>query len=97
MAKQFRTKRRYAYKDEEKLVTILKDVALNYGRSMNSVSLGEKHGVKAKQIQQWACNLRGMGVKIPKYRRTGIYLRVVDELRKEHPKMVQTHRKGKTA
>lgn len=98
--KNFVAKRRYNKMDEDQLVSILKDVALRYGRGgMNSTALAKEHGVKPKQVQQWACNLRGLGVDIPKYRRAGIYLRVVDELRKEHPNRVKVakHRKGKTA
>lgn len=100
MAKTNVPKRRYNKMDEDQLVLILKDVALSYGRGgMNSVALAKKHGVKPKQVQQWACNLRGLGVDIPKYRRAGIYLRVVDELRKEHPTRVRAakHRKGKNS
>lgn len=91
MAKtQFKVKRRYNKMDEELLVSILKDIGLRYGRgNMNSVALAKEHGVKPKQVQQWACNLRGLGVDIPKYRRAGIYLRVVDEIRKEHPQRVK--------
>lgn len=99
MSKQVLVKRRYSKLDEDRMVVVLKDVALRYGRGgMNSVALAKEHGVKPRQVQQWACNLRGMGVDIPKYRRAGIYLRVVDELRKEHPNRVKAKhpRKGKT-
>lgn len=100
MAKQTIVKRRYNKMDEEQMVSILKDVGLRYGRGgMNSVALAKEHGVKPKQVQQWACNLRGLGVDIPKYRRAGIYLRVVDEIRKEHPNRVKAgkYRKVKKA
>lgn len=89
-------KRRYSKMEEGAMVRVLKDVAVNYGRTLNAVELAKKHGINSKQVTQYASNLRGVGVDIPKYRRAGIYLRVLDELRKEHPELVRKHRKGKT-
>ena len=69
------------------VVEIMKDVARTYGRTETAKTLASKHGVKSARIQAYATGLRAMGVDVAKIRRTGMYLRAVDELRKSDPQL----------
>lgn len=67
---------------------MIKEVALTYGRTQDALSLAKKYGKKMGAISGIASNLRALGVDVPRVKRAGIYIEVVDLLRKEKPSLI---------
>lgn len=85
--------RHKGYESTARTVEIMKSVALTYGREETPTSLAKKWGVSKSRIQAYATNLRGYGVDVAKMRRAGLFLRAIDELRKEAPQLFKQEKR----
>lgn len=66
----------------------LMTIAQAYGRTKRPDELASELGIPKNIIQSYATNMRAMGIDIPRLKSAGVYVLLLEEVKRKHPNLL---------